>query len=432
MIRKSFLKDVTGVFSSNLFLILAGLLVSVILSRKLGPDGFGIYSAILVLPLIVVSFAQLGIRASSIYYIGRKQYEQADIVSGILLILAMTSVLGMLVTGIGFAFLDDDSFTNLYIFLVLMTIPFRLAMAYFGGIFIGKEQIGRSNFINWFSEFIHLVAVVIFVWLLAWNMAGALLALLIANVFITFWALYFLHKEFGLRFRFRKDIIMSLLSMGFLFALSFLIIQLNYRIDILLLQKLSTMEEVGFYSLGVSIAEKLWQLPLAIGVVLMSRTVNTGDQDAINQTTARLVRVSFVAGLIASVALYLLSPWALPAIWGEQFQSSVMVIQYILPGILFISIYRVLSSRLAGIGKPQISIYVFIPALVINILLNLWWIPLYGAFGAVLATNVSYTLGTIAYIFVYSRIVHMPVLKIFVFQKSDFMFLKEMRRWISR
>jgi len=432
MIRRSFLKDVTGVFSSNVFLILAGLLVSVILSRKLGPDGFGVYSAILVLPLIVVSFAQLGIRGSSIYYIGRKQFEHADIVSGILLILAMTSVLGILVTGIGFLLLNDESFTNLYIFLVLMMIPFRLAMAYFGGIFIGKEQIGRSNFINWFSEFIHLIAVVVFVWLMDWQMAGALSALLVAHVFITIWALYFLHKEFGLRLHFRKEIIRSLLSMGFLFALSFVIIQLNYRIDILLLQKFSTMEEVGYYSLGVSIAEKLWQLPLAIGVVLMSRTVNTADQDAINKTTARLVRVSFIAGLIASVALYLLSPWLLPAIWGDKFQPSVVIIQYILPGILFISIYRVLSSRLAGIGKPQVSIYVFLPALVINILLNLWWIPRYGAFGAVLATNVSYTLGTLAYIFVYSKIVHMPVLRIFEFQKSDFTFLKELRKWISR
>jgi O-antigen/teichoic acid export membrane protein len=432
MRHKSFLKDVTGVLSSNVFLILAGLLVSVILSRKLGPDGFGIYSAILVLPLLVVSFAQLGIRGSSIYYIGRKQFDQKDIVAGILFILVMTSILGMVLTGIGFLFLDDSSYSNLYIFLVLMLIPFRLAMAYFGGIFIGKEQIGRSNFINWFSEFIHLVVVALFVWVMDLGVTGALLALLVSHIFITIWALYYFQKEFGLSLRFRKKIVGSLLSMGFLFALSFMIIQLNYRVDVLLLQKLSTMDEVGYYSLGVSIAEKLWQLPLAIGVVLMSRTVNTEDQDAINSTTARLVRVSFVVGLLASLALFFLSPFVLPAIWGEKFQPSVLIIQYILPGILFISIFRVLSSRLAGIGKPEISLYVFLPALIINVLLNLWWIPLYGAFGAVLATNVSYTLGTLAYIFVYSKIVHMPVLRIFKFQKGDFMFLKEMKKWISR
>lgn len=432
MIQRSFLKDLTGVFSSNIFIILAGLLVSVILTRKLGPDGFGIYSAILVIPLLVVSFAQLGIRGSSIYHIGRKEFNQRDIVAGILLILVMTSVLGVLITGAGLLLMEDESFTDLYMILVLMLIPFRLAMAYFGGIFIGKEQIGRSNFMNWFSEVIHLTAVIVFVWLMDWQIVGALLALLVSHVFITIWALHFLNKEFKLHLHFQLEIIRSLLSMGFLFALSFVIIQLNFRIDVLLLKELSTMEEVGYYSLGVSIAEKLWQLPFAIGIVLMSRTVNTADQDAINKTTARLVRVSLIAGLIASVAIYLLSPWILPAIWGENFRPSIMIIQYILPGILFISTYRILSSRLSGIGKPQVSIYVFLPALVINILLNLWWIPNYGALGAVMATNVSYTLGSLAYIVVYSKIVHMPVLKIFEFQKSDFMFLKEMRKWISR
>jgi O-antigen/teichoic acid export membrane protein len=141
--------------------------------------------------------------------------------------------------------------------------------------------------------------------------------------------------------------------------------------------------------------------------------------------------VALLAMLIACVILFVLSPYLLPAIWGEKFRPSIMTIQYILPGILFISVYRILHSRLAGIGKPQVSIYVFTPALILNILLNLWWIPLYGAFGAVMATNASYSLGTLAYVFVYSKIVKMPVAEMFRYRKNDFAFIKEMKKWIS-
>ncbi|HNS16581.1 MAG TPA: oligosaccharide flippase family protein [Bacteroidales bacterium] len=432
MAQRSFFKDVSGVLISNVVTIVSGLLASVILSRKLGPEGFGIYSAILVIPLIVVSFTQLGIRGSSIYHLGRKKYEQAEIVGSILLILAMTSLLGILITGTGFLILGDESFTRLYMILVVLSIPFRLAMAYFGGIFIGKEQIGKANFINWFSELIHLVAVAALVWFMELGIAGALLSLLAANTLITLWAGIKMGREYGFQIRYRSVIIRDLISMGFLFALAFMVIQLNYRIDILLLQELSTKEEVGFYSLGVSIAEKLWQLPLAIGVVLMSRTANAANQDLINQTTGRLVRVSIIAGLIASAVLAAVSPWLIPAIWGDNFQSSVRIIQTILPGILFISIFRILSSRLSGIGKPHISIYVFLPALILNILLNLWWIPRHGALGAVWATNVSYSLGTVAYVFIYSKIVHVPVRRIFEFHRSDFMFISEFRKWKIR
>jgi O-antigen/teichoic acid export membrane protein len=432
MARKSFLKDLTGVFSSNIFIILAGVLVSVILTRKLGPGGFGIYSAILVIPLLVVSFAMLGIRGSSIYHVGKKEYAQRDIVAGVLYILMGTSILGIIITALTFLFVNDSSYSTVYMALVILMIPFRLAMAYFGGIFIGNEQIGRANFINWFAEVVHLAAVMVFVLLLNWQIKGALLALLISHVIVTAWALYYLHKEFRLHLNFQWDVIRNLLSMGFLFAASFAIIQLNFRVDILLLKELSTMEEIGFYSLGVSVAEKLWQLPFAIGIVLMSRTANATDQEAINKTTAKLVRVSFLIGLAASAAMILVSPWIVPLLWGGQFQPSIVIIQYILPGILFISIFRVLGSRLSGIGKPQVAIYVFLPALVINVLLNLLWIPKWGALGAVHATNVSYTLGTLAYIFVYSRIVKMPVLQIFAFQKSDFAFLNEIRSWMKK
>ena len=432
MARKSFLKDLTGVFSSNIFIILAALLVSVILTRKLGPEGFGIYSAILVIPLLVVSFAQLGIRGSSIYHVGKKQFERRDIVSAVLLILVMTSILGIIITAAAFFFMDEKSYSTIYILLVLMMIPFRLAIAYFGGIFIGNEQISRSNFINWFSEIINLSAVLVFVLWLDWKITGALLSLLLSHVIVTIWALTILHSEFRLRLRYQWEVIRSLLGMGFLFALSFAVIQLNFRVDILLLKELSTLQEVGFYSLGVSIAEKLWQLPFAIGIVLMSRTANATDQDAMNRTTAKLVRVSFLAGLAASVVMVLVSPWVVPAIWGAKFQPSIVVIQYIVPGILFISIFRVLSSHLSGIGRPEVSIYVFLPALVINILLNLLWIPQWGALGAVHATNVSYSLGTLAYIIVYSKIVKMPARELLAFRKSDFQFLKELRTWVKR
>jgi O-antigen/teichoic acid export membrane protein len=432
MVRRSFFKDVTGVISSRIFLILAGLLISVILSRKLGPAGFGIYSAILVIPLVVISFVQLGMRASSIFHIGQKQHEPAEITGSVLLVLILTSILAILITWIGFIFFDDKSYTGLYIVLVLLSLPFRLAMAYFGGIFLGREQIALSNFINWFAEFLHLLAVIILVWWLDMGIEGALLAMVVAHAAITAWALYVIRADTGIILKIRPDILKSLISMGFLFATSFGIIQLNYRIDVLLLKKLSSLDEVGYYSLGVSIAEKLWQLPLAIGVVLMSRTANSTDHKAINDMTARLVRVSLIAGLVASILMFILSPWVVPAIWGPKFHESISTVQFILPGILFISVYRVLNSRLAGIGKPQISIYVFTPALFLNILLNLWWIPLYGAFGAVLATNVSYSLGTIAYIIFYSRIVGMPVMEIFRFQRNDFSFIKQMKKWIVR
>ena len=197
-------------------------------------------------------------------------------------------------------------------------------------------------------------------------------------------------------------------------------LQLNYRIDILLLEKMRDAAEVGIYSIGASIAEQIWQLPLAIGIVVFSRTANTEDQEAMKATTGVLLRLSFLFSLGLALLMFLLVPYLVPMIFGDEYIPSIRIIQLILPGIIMVVLFRILSGHLAGMGRPEITLYVFLPALVLNIILNFLWIPGYGGEGAAMATNISYTAGSIGYLIVYSRILKVPVKDILVVKKSDF------------
>jgi O-antigen/teichoic acid export membrane protein len=134
------------------------------------------------------------------------------------------------------------------------------------------------------------------------------------------------------------------------------------------------------------------------------------------------MRISLLVSIVFCGLIYLLSPSLIPIIFGKGFKESVPMIQGIMPGIFVLVIFRILNSRLAGMGKPQVAIYSFIPALILNLILNLIWIPRYGAMGSVWATNVSYGFGCIIFLFAYSWKVGMPVTEIFRFRKSDFDF----------
>lgn len=85
--------------------------------------------------------------------------------------------------------------------------------------------------------------------------------------------------------------------------------------------------------------------------------------------------------------------------------------------------FKVLNMDLAGKGKPQVSLIAFMPAVIINIVLNILWIPLYGANGAALASTISYSLGSLIFLALYSRILQIPMLEIIRFQASDFDFI---------
>jgi len=420
MAKRRFIRDVVGVFNSNVFSIIAGLLASIILARVLGPDKYGIFAALLIIPIIVVSLTHLGIRGSAIFHVGKNKFNKDELVSTVIVLLILASLLGMLISVAAYWIYDEPSFTLLMIGLVMLVIPGRLAIIYFGGIFLGNDEINKANQLNWITNAINLGLIIILVWVLGMEIVGAVIAFLVSGTIVAIYGIVILKRSFRIRIKFHTDIIKSLLKLGILFSVSFFILQLNYRIDILLIDKLRDATEVGIYSIGASVAEQLWQLPLAIGIVVFSRTANAEDRSEMIATTGVLLRLSFLFSIVAAVVIYFLVPYLIPLIFGEEYFGSIRIIQLILPGIIMVVMFRILSGHLAGLGRPEVTLYVFLPALVINILLNLWWIPLYGGEGAAMATNASYTVGSIGYLLIYSRILKVPIKDILLVRKSDF------------
>ena len=426
MAKRRFLRDTIGVLNSNVFSIICGVLVVILLTRILGVEGFGLYYALLVIPIIVVSLTHLGIRGASIYMLGQKKFNDDQIVSSVLFTLLFTSILGVLASIGAYYFFYEPEYTVLLISLVIIIIPFRLAVIYIVGIFFGKDEIKQANRFEWTINLINLILAAALVWGLNLGLPGAVISISVANVLVGLWGLYIISKKFNISFKFIPKIVKQMLRLGIMYAFTFFIIQLNYRVDILLLEKLSTIHEVGIYSLGAHIAEQLWQIPLAISIVLFSRTANMKDHSLITQSTISLARLSFVLIFLLSLAVIFVAPYIIPFVFGDEFSPSIDILQLILPGVIILVIFRVLSGQLAGMGKPYLAVYVFAPALIINILLNFLWIPEYGGKGAAWASDISYAVGTIGYWIIYSRVLNVQFFEILKFKKADISIFAEL------
>jgi len=422
---KSFSGDIISVFTSNVFSLVANLLIVVLLTRVLGPEAYGLYTAILVIPLLVVSFFQMGIRPTTVFMIGSGKYDNNQVVSAVMSTILITSTGGIIFSVIAYLLMFKTGYTPLLIILAIMTIPLRLTAIYAGGVFLGKEEIKKANVMNWFTALLMLVFALVFVWLLKLRVNGALLGLMLSNLIVSSYAISLLRKEYTIKLSFQNPIIERMLKLGVVYAVSFLIIQLNYRIDILLLQWLSSTREVGLYSLGTAVAELLWQIPLAISIVVMTRSANATDQEKMNESTARLLRLSFLAGIMLSAFIFILAPFIIPLVFGHQFSGSISIVQTILPGIIIVIIFRILAGRLSGLGKPQVAIKAFVPALLINVALNFYFIPLYNGLGAAISTNISYFVGSIIYVNEYCKITGTPFISLIKYSTEDFAFIRK-------
>ena len=425
--RKSYFRDILSVFGSNLSVTISNLVIGVILSRVLGAAGFGLYSSIIVVPVIVIGFTQLGIRRSTIYHIGRKDIDENNLASALILLWFYTSFLSIMICGMVFFFSYSQPYDPLMVVLVLLTIPLLLMNLFAGGIFLGKEEILRANIINAGPTLLTLVLTILCVWFMKLSVLGAFMGIFVANFLMFFFVYRTIIGEYRYKitWKYHEPLMKSMVKLGLVNAVAIFVMQLNYRMDVLMLKKLSTLEQVGFYSVAIQIAEQVWHIPYAIETIILSRSANTDDDEGVTRIVSSIFRLSMLASLAASVLIFYIAPFLIPLIFGKDFMPSVPMIQAVLPGVLILVGFRILNSRLTGKGKPEVAIYTFVPALVVNFIANLFMIPKFGGMGAVWSTNISYTLGSIAFLIVYSRKIKMPISEILLFKKSDFTFFRK-------
>jgi O-antigen/teichoic acid export membrane protein len=110
---------------------------------------------------------------------------------------------------------------------------------------------------------------------------------------------------------------------------------------------------------------------------------------------------------------------ALRILFGAQFVPAGAALLAILPGILAMSVQLILGSALSGRGRPlPVTLGAGI-GLLLNVVLNLMWIPRYGIVGASLASSVSYSAVAVVVAVAFLRISHSRVRDAFLLRPED-------------
>ena len=427
--KRSIFAKILSVFSTNLFIIGLTAVSGILLPRLLNPMALGRLNAYLALAAIIYSITFLGMRSSLVMHLGKRKFSSDSVLIALRYIFLLSTLLSTLTLVVFFFTVSKDQYHADIILLVCLINPFAFIISYMQGYNLAKERIERFNRLKWLPALMNLSGILVFVGLLRLHVKGALLATILSNLITIF--LYLKITQLKLpsfhRGKIPVKVIKSLIGFGSMYALAFMATRLNHRIDILLMKRLSNLSEVGYYSLGANVAEILWQIPIAVGIILMTRTASQKDQDKSTAEVCSSLRVSVLIVLAAALLLYLLAPWLVSLLFGERYLPSVPVIRAILPGILFFVILKILNSQFIGSGKPQLTLPALIPSLILNIILNLYFIPAYQGLGAAIATDISYFTASFILLLIYSRVFGIPMARIFRYQKQDFAFLRKIR-----
>jgi O-antigen/teichoic acid export membrane protein len=363
------------------------IVTSIVLNRLLGVDGKGRFTALLIVPQLVVAFTHLGYGIASSYFIAKKKYAEGDVFRSDLL---LNLVIGIIGFGIGFLiynflFPEESIFVRLgLLFLVFSGLWFY----YFPDILLGKGKLLLQNYWNLAYQAIRFLFITGFLLFFVDKLLGAVSASIALGIALYVASFFVLSRVIS----FKGSYNASYIREGFRFGRKVFFTEvlgfLNYRFDIIFLKIYSTAAQIGLYSTAVFIAETLWMVPRAVSLALYTRLVRGEVSE--NATTKILTITVLLVVVLACISIFVVKP-LIRIFYTDAFVPAYLPFLILLPGIVFLTVPKVLASHFVGVwGKPELLLKARGVAVPINIILNLILIPRYGMHGAAIASSVSY------------------------------------------
>lgn len=416
--------DIMITFVTKIIFLGGSFIISILLARLLGPQGKGVVTALFVIPNMMVSLADLGVRQASAYYIGQKKYSVQEILSSSLFLWILTSIGSMLIVLTYYVVPFTETYSGILILIGISYVPIKILVSYLNGVLQGQQMIGRMN-VKILIEFsVRLAIVILLVWLLDLGVTGAALATVLPTAAVFFYSRKMVSQTARMKIKYYPGIPQDMFRKGVLYALALFVLQLNYKVDIVLLENLVSSTDLGIYSVGVTLAELIWQVPAAVAVVLFARSANSKSDKEASNRSAKLLRLSWIPLLVISVVFFAGAPLFVSILYGNEFVLAGGVIRLLLPGIVVMVLFKILNADLAGRGKPLFALRIYVVTLVINVILNLILIPQYGINGAAAASTVSYMTGAVIFSIAYHRYTGLAYRDLFIMNTDDVQMVK--------
>lgn len=151
--------------------------------------------------------------------------------------------------------------------------------------------------------------------------------------------------------------------------------------------------QLGNYEEGYKVINVLFTIVSSLGIVMVPRIASvfaSGDKKKLNEYIMKSFRFIFFLAFPMMMGIITISKEFVPIFLGEGYERAVIIINTLAPMILFCGITNVIGTQYLLPTKKQKQYTISIMAgLIVNIVFNLIFIPLLGAFGAAIVTTVS-------------------------------------------
>ena len=393
-----------GMFISKLI----GYVYRLIIARFLGPDQYGLFTLSLAILGVLSMFATLGLPQGTLrfvsYYLGKKNYKKINSVilftfKLIIPISIFFAIIVFLLSNIIAVSIFHNSQLAFLIKFVAILIPLTVLSMNLEMIIQAFQKIKYIVYTRNIIESLIKLVLTIFLFLIGFKIAGVIFAYTISIFATVLIFYYFIKKKIFPSLSIKKIILdkkeilqysLPLLFSGILGDVLFA------WADTLILGYFKPASQVGIYNAAVPTAQLLYVLPLSLMAIFMpiitARFALKQDLKTIFITVTKWI---FMFNIYLLFFMMFFSRSILKILFGNIYAEGYLALIFLSLAFFIDTISFTSNNVLKTLEKSNLIFLNTLISSVLNIILNIIFIQLFGFVGAAYATAISLTLRTI-------------------------------------
>jgi len=353
-----------------------GVIITILLTRFLGPVGYGQYTFVLVFVTMFGVIGDWGLSIITIREASKHVEDAGKIIGNVLVIRMAMSIVAAIASIVAIHVLPYDpalrvlvSIASVYLLAISIKTSFQI-------VFTVKLKLQNWAISEIAANLVALLLVVLFI-KNSGELPQILWAFNLGHIFAAIVAAILAKQLLPVKLSWKREESKYLLSEALPMGAILVLFTIYNRMDTLILNYYHGDDAVGIYGAAYRIFEVL-----ILGAAYFTNSILPLISKLAANDKARLKKVfkkSFIfltlMGVFVAVTNYIFAPLGIAVIGGQEFAASVTPLR-ILSLALIVSYFNHLGGfTLIALGKQWWSFRIAIVALVFNLILNLIFIP---------------------------------------------------------
>lgn len=390
LLRSDLVQKVLAALGSRGIVIGLSLLISILVARVLGPEGRGLFGIATAISTLGVQLGLMGFHSANTFHISKNPSLLPVMISNSFLV---SLLFGTLTMGLLYCFrhqIQGYAFLPLsLLILCLALVPINICFTLIQGLLTGLHKFKTYNLSEILNKAFYTACI------LACILFGAL-----SPLTATFFqgvgfvvSILFMIKALSKSYTHLTKPSLSLLKENFFYGgKAYLACFLAWgvmRLDIFILQRFQNLEQVGYFSVALSLIDTLLLFSSVVASILHPKLCIEPD---LKKKWALTKKAALGSSLVIFLGATLVILWKAPIQWmfGIQFMPCHKTILYLLPGFILLSLETLFVQFIISIRFPWSLVCIWGIGLGLKFFVSMHLVPILGVKGIGISWFITY------------------------------------------